>query len=218
MASDWQLWRTTLQQILHLGWHQQLGKPLGNWCTGTTGWFMDTTTNALWHLTAQAATHHGIIPKCGRTLWFYANRSPEPPPAMTHRATVTRKGNHIRLTGYGKIAPAKWRLGRTIDDICAIPFNREWALDLTVQGNLNQLLREVTHGSGLGVSDGSYRDGRGAAAWVVEGCDGRNRLLGQICTPGLDTDHSSFRSELAGLYSLLFTLWHLTAGTPRQRF
>jgi len=87
-----------------------------------------------------------------------------------------------------------------------------------VVGSLNLLVAEVIAGTGLVVSDGSYRKGSGVAAWVVEGCNAENQLIGQICTPGLITAHSSFWSELAGIYLLLLTFWQLTQGRTKQQF
>jgi len=216
--SDWCNWRMVLHQVLNLGHQLQLRHPLGNWQTSATGWFWDPNTMALWHLTAQGVTRHGEIPKRGWTRWFHTMGSSGAPPALTHQATIIHKGNHLRLTGYGSIRKDTGTTGTLLDSILTLAFNREWSLELKVVSSLDLLVAEVIAGTGLGVSDGSYHKGSGAVAWVVEGCNAENQLIGQICTPGLTTAHSSFRSELAGIYSLLLTFWQLTQGRTKQRF
>jgi len=217
-AADWQCWRNTLHQILHLGRQLQLGKPLGHWNYSATGWFFDPETVSLWHVMTQGATHHGQIPKRGRICWFHVLDHPKENPPLTHWATIIQEGNHLRLTGYGSITKVMKATGNPIEYLRTLTFNQEWSLELQVVGNLDVLLEQVVGGNRLGVSDGLYRKGSGTAAWIVEGTTADHCMLGQICTPGVDTDHSSFRSELAGIYSLLFTLWYLTRGQPKQRF
>jgi len=138
------------------------------------------------------------------------------PPALTHQATIIHEGNHLRLTGYGSIRKDTGTTGTLLDSVLALAFNREWSLELKVVGSLDLLVAEVIAGTGLGVSDSSYREGSGVAAWVVEGRNTENWLIGQICTLGLTTAHSSFRSELAGIYLLLLTFWKLTQGRTKQ--
>ncbi len=135
--SDWQTWRTALQQVLHLGRHRQLGHPLGHWFPSNTGWFWDPQTMALWHLTKQGATRHGKIPKRGWTRWFHASGSTDEPPHLTHRATIIKDGNHLRLTGYGSISVAASQLGSPLDLALCNPFNREWSLELHPVGSLD---------------------------------------------------------------------------------
>jgi len=53
----------------------------------------------------------------------------------------------------------------------------------------------------------------GAAAWIIEGRSASSRLIGTMIAPGSPTDHSSFRSELTGLYGALCTLESLDLGT-----
>jgi len=166
----------------------------------------------------QGATHHSQIPKRGRIRWFHVLGHPEENPPLTHQATIVQEGNHLRLTGYGGITKEMKATGNPIEYLWTLTFNQEWSLELQVVGNLDVLLEQVVGGNRLGVSDGSYRKGSGTAAWIVEGTTADHCMLGQICTPGVDTDHSSFQSKLAGIYSLLFTLWHLTRGQPKWRF
>jgi len=51
-----------------------------------------------------------------------------------------------------------------------------------------------------------FWDKAGAAEWIIEGQTTRAQLMGMIITPGGPEDHSSFCSELAGIYGVLLTL------------
>jgi hypothetical protein len=63
----------------------------------------------------------------------------------------------------------------------------------------------------IAVSDGSFKDSYGTAAWVVEGLNSYGRMMGQVITPGGPSDHSSYRSELSGIYSILVVVNQLCA-------
>jgi hypothetical protein len=54
------------------------------------------------------------------------------------------------------------------------------------------------------VSDGSFKDSYGTAAWIIKGSGGDNPLC-----PGLENDHSSYRSKLAGIYAIITVVNHL---------
>jgi len=53
----------------------------------------------------------------------------------------------------------------------------------------------------ISVSDGSYKDTYGTAAWVITSPITSHSLSGQVIVPGSMDTHSSYRSELAGIYS-----------------
>jgi hypothetical protein len=53
------------------------------------------------------------------------------------------------------------------------------------------------------VCDGSFKKGKGAAGWVIEGADDKGRITGVTAVPGSVDDHSSYGSELVGILSTL---------------
>jgi len=79
-------------------------------------------------------------------------------------------------------------------------------------GSLLELKTNIWNGHGYIVSDGSYRTEARAAAWIIEGCSANSRVIGTMLTPGNPKDHSSFRSEWAGIYGALCTLESLELG------
>jgi hypothetical protein len=59
------------------------------------------------------------------------------------------------------------------------------------------------------VSDGSYKNTYGTAAWMI-GTEERDRLLaGKVICPGGPDDQSSYRSELTVLYAMMTVVFHL---------
>jgi len=97
-------------------------------------------------------------------------------------------------------------------------FGREWKLELTIVGNLNDLLEDIWTGNGYAVSDSSFQAGGGATAWIIEGRMNHNRILGTCFSPSSNNGHSLFQSKLAGIYASLFTIsliHNLLTETPK---
>lgn len=63
----------------------------------------------------------------------------------------------------------------------------------------------------IAVSDGSFKDDYGTAQWILEGKNSHGRMVGQVITPGGPCNHSSYRSELSGIYSILVVVNQLCA-------
>jgi len=61
----------------------------------------------------------------------------------------------------------------------------------------------VANGNCEAVSDGSYKDGSGTAAWMIEERVSKNTLTGSTIIPGHSLDQSAYRSELGGIFSIV---------------
>jgi hypothetical protein len=91
-----------------------------------------------------------------------------------------------------------------------IPKNVEsnWILDnASFPDNIEQELT-TAQGNIKAVSDGSFKEKFGTAAWTVyisEHCV----ITGHCVAPGDPEDQSAYRSELTGLYGIAYTIWHL---------
>jgi hypothetical protein len=71
--------------------------------------------------------------------------------------------------------------------------------------------RSVADAIGLGVayavSDGSFKQGRGTSAFLLEGSGGAvGRILGANEIPGAEVDQSAYRSELGGISGVIATV------------
>jgi hypothetical protein len=58
----------------------------------------------------------------------------------------------------------------------------------------------------MAISDGSYKDAFGTAAWTIGDPDTVSLISGRAICPGEATDHDSYRSELACIYSIMAVL------------
>jgi len=101
----------------------------------------------------------------------------------------------------------------------ATEFAQQWVLELNLTGAQRTFLAALSNGDGYAVCDGSFKDGNGAAAWIIKGTDSQTRLCRQWYTPGHSDDHSAFRSKLAGLVGVLYSLtfWLPTTTKPLLR-
>ena len=77
----------------------------------------------------------------------------------------------------------------------------KWAVQNWIATDNGRTIAEaIKSGKAIAVSDGSYKNNLGTAAFVIEGADSNDRVEGVMVVPGGDMD--SHRSELAGLYGI----------------
>jgi Zn-finger nucleic acid-binding protein len=60
----------------------------------------------------------------------------------------------------------------------------------------------------VGVSDGSFKNKHGTAAWILKISEDRY-IHGGAIAPGPPESQCAYRSELTGLYGIAFTIWYL---------
>ena len=80
-----------------------------------------------------------------------------------------------------------------------------WALHNLELTNLSLFLQGIEDkASILGISDGSFKDGKGTAHWIlrIQG-EAQSDLEGDCWIPGDPSDQSAYRSELGGVYGML---------------
>jgi len=92
----------------------------------------------------------------------------------------------------------------------------DWNLRIEQIGS-DQHIREAIHsGKALAVSDGSFQEQRGACTWIIKGENNMDWVIGTMTVPSNEGGHSSFRSEAAGIYGLLLTVWYMVKDNPTQ--
>jgi len=129
------------------------------------------------------------------------------------------RGNKIILIGSGAIAAPYHQTEDKMQRCRQLYFSQDWCLELKQTSALVDFQSKLWHGHGYAVSDGSYKNGNGAAAWIIEGWTAVNRLKGTCFTPGGPNDHSSFHGKLAGILGVLHVLsfWRSPTGRPPCR-
>jgi hypothetical protein len=115
----------------------------------------------------------------------------------------------LQLTGYSEIEANQEEAEQSVpitlaQRIQACPDNIRWAVErFAVADGGTMLADAIRQGQAVAVSDGSYKDEFGTAAYVLEGENSDNRLVVVLVSPGRPEDQQSARSELAGLYGVV---------------
>jgi len=140
-----------------------------------------------------------------------------PPPLSTlAKATITKTGQKLLLTGFKECDQSPIGVD-PCHQLRSATFSRQWQLQVQLEG-LQALLHQLSKGLGYAVSNSSFKAESGAAAWLIEGSNSSTRLIGNWHTPGELSDHSSFRSKVAGILGVLYSLTYFTPTTPTPPF
>jgi len=116
------------------------------------------------------------------------------------KATVACHGQKLCLTGYDACEVINTNMD-LCQKLCLSEFAIQWGLAINQTGSQLALINVLSSGLGYVVSDGSLKDKRGSAVWIIEGPTSALRLTGQLYTPG-----QAFQSEVAGIIGVVYTL------------
>jgi len=214
--SDWELWRKYLKLAV-LSHDMHLKHPLGEWITDAASdtWYIDPRSDQLHRKLGSVWYFHSRIPRrSGRPMYSSMGTICDLPPVV-HKAQVLYQNQYLICNGHCSIqAPvlpnrnsfmeflfsstepsAHW----CFESIC-LPLDDGYQLAQSIRNNLASInaLKAVT--------DGSFKDTFGTAAWILECSETSQRMTGQVVAPGSDQDHSSYRSELSGVYAVLLVV------------
>ena len=123
-------------------------------------------------------------------------------PAMCdHSNNVTHfTGAHKCVSNLDVGVPTMSLEGTTVQ----LPLLLQWAVKHSTGWENFEKLAEARHGGDLiAVTDGSHKDERGAAAWII--CDIQDtkiRITGNIPSPGEPECQTSTRAELSGTHGI----------------
>jgi hypothetical protein len=115
----------------------------------------------------------------------------------------------LQLTGYSEVESNQDEVAQLApitlaQRIQACPENIRWAVERFAVADGGVMLADaIRRGQAVAVSDGSYKDAFGTAAYVLEGVNSDNRLVVVLISPGTPDDQTSHRSELAGLFGIV---------------
>jgi len=124
-----------------------------------------------------------------------------------HWATVIQSSGWWKLSGHGTISHLRATIHSHPFGFHNLPFSKELEAEIHMFGLWSTLLDDQWEGFGFAVSNSSYQPGKGTAAWILEGRNANNWVIGECFAPSMDDDHSSFfQSKLMGIYMLLLFL------------
>jgi len=217
----WNMWRQALSEALHLGRNQRLAIPLGRWFAQLmpSGWYFQPSTTSIWEVQGTQWLRHGSMPHRTRQSWFHADGELSSPPPINSlaKATITKIGQKLVLTGYKECESPPLGVD-PCHQLRRLNFSQQWNLNVQLEGSQREFLHQLSEGLGYAVSDGLFKAESGAAAWLIEGSKATPRLVGRWHTPGEASDHSSFRSEVAGILGVLYSLTYFAPTSPKPAF
>ncbi len=79
-----------------------------------------------------------------------------------------------------------------MDQLQLSSFGEKWCVnnvDLSDDGNT--IAEAIRNRVAIAVSDGSFKDTYGTAAWVLEGDNTAGRIIGRVISPGTGSDQSA---------------------------
>ena len=126
------------------------------------------------------------------------------------RTSVIYKQGYYTTQGYRyvtTVAQSEEAREKTLDQLFIDLDKRvgeQWALqDIQTTLEIDELVEDIRNGKAVGVSDGSFKDEIGTAAWIIENASGTQRIMGRVHVPCHPSDQSAYRSEIAGLYAMV---------------
>jgi Reverse transcriptase (RNA-dependent DNA polymerase) len=216
----WRLWRSSLQRIISMGDNGTLTIPQTIHWTKNWVWFLSHSENRLFENRGDRFMVHSIsmTPNrrttrgCKRFALLGRSLEGTTPPDIS-AVSVFRKGNEICISGdsgsIGIFAEAQ-------------DTSKEWAshLERSLFGQEEPILQGFLQGKLVIVSDGSVKDGIGAAAWIITTEEHRNLhyVVGKARVPSNPSTIDSHRAETGGLlggllhFHALLRQWQVTEG------
>jgi len=81
------------------------------------------------------------------------------------RALVHKQGELVTITGRGPI-----QTGTAEEDTNPLTFCwQRWHCHVNTEGSVAQVIQALSNGTAVAVSNGSFRDQSGVAAWTIKG-------------------------------------------------
>jgi hypothetical protein len=148
--------------------------------------------------------------------------SPSVIPSSARPCCIATQGQDMLLQGYDEYISATQRVTpATFLDYLASLDDKSWIFSsIQVQGSLTVLAEAIRNGTCSCVTDGSYKDAHGTAAWkLLDLATPDNSIEGQCITPGTAAQQNPYRSELSGLYAsveitnALICFFNITSGS-----
>ena len=223
--TDWVVWRKLLQDCF-LNTNKRLLTSLGSWCPCVTTsymamweWWWDNAsntllryTNGVWNM-FHTESNRGRRSNQGCRYKYYEPMRVIPDVNLLQRTSVTLMRGYYTTQGsaiisYPPAIPPKCTpsLVSFIETLHSKP-GEMWAVhEVMSTTDISGILLDIEKGTVVCVSDGSYKDECGTAAWIIENDEGTQRIQGKVAVPGFASDQSAYRSELAGLYAIVYVV------------
>ena len=217
-SANWKTWREALRVTFCSQCNRQLDSPLRHWVEESEHkWYIQPTTKTLFATLEDGSWR---LYKCNtvrtRSLRFTNTPICTNPPDKDHivPTTVYKEANYIYAEGF---SPAVFRAKE--DRAVSTP---TWLFETRCQnGKEDDIALALQNGTGIAVSDGSYKEelGQGASASIIANRTTTASIQVTSIVPGEAEIQNAYRSELTGLLASLQLIhdtcikYHITKGS-----
>jgi hypothetical protein len=204
--ATWLTWQKWISKAF-LSRGRRFRQPLGKWLRWEDSWKWFTSAEGeLYSLSHGTWYSHTPVIRRNRLPMFSKERTVCSAPSTIHRATTYVKGGRIVCTGSAAIVKTPTHpLTSLMEHLHqSVPGWCLQTLEITEEGRpLVDALMNGLSATIMAVSDGSFKNTFGTAAWTTRTEDRGNLLTGSVVCPGTGEDQSAYRSELTGLYVIM---------------
>ena len=217
---EWAKWYLGLQLAIPVDNYGRFLKPLGKWLVPWDKhqhrwhWLLQKQPLQLFHWETEWRVHLPINSRATRQLKFSTQYyiAENNPPTTAIRVTGTITQTYITISnGHGHIDQADIPQHTWETHLDNLEEDKRWALtNLDLPADGLPLAVAIQLGTARAVSDGSFKDQFGTAAWVYYDAITNETLgNGRLNTPGYPEDQCSYRSEISGIYGIAVTILEL---------
>jgi hypothetical protein len=201
--SCWEIWRKWVK-FAFLGHGRRLRVSLGAWLVWDNNWPWYTAEEGSLYqfVNGQWLTHAPIIRRNRLPSFSSSGRSCKPSTCVK-RVSIYMKNDRLVSTGDAPISAPHTTIPDFFRAFLETDKDIQWCLyGLSIQEE-NRLLEALKDGTAMAISDGSYKDTFGTAAWTIGNQETASIIAGKAVCPGAACDHDAYRGELAGIYSIM---------------
>jgi hypothetical protein len=177
-TQDWHIWRDFLHCHL-IDRHRTLRSILGPWqATDSWRWFLSMEDYRLYEKRDGEWWYYLKVPSRTRRLIFIQGDKGEPK-GVLHKAMVAQSGSRWTCLSHGPIAVSSRSTVHSslANSIAELPTTARWSVEnFQSTDNGIYISQAISAGSAIAVCDGSYKNGKGSSAWVLEGAHASGRI------------------------------------------
>ena len=215
----WEQFRLALGRCFHINLHSRaLHNTLRSWNSShqQLRFYFSPNDDRIYSRSRNGwAVHSFAHGRRRRFYWAQTNLIDQPLPLDAKQATVERAGQYLRVSGVSQLGTPspEDHLAQPHDTFQAFLNNQDkdvawcWA-QLTLQGNLQDLLASLLQGTARGVSDGSFlkQYSFSTSSWTIYDPQTGAALIGANVLPGPPESQGSYRGEAGGLYGMVYAV------------
>jgi hypothetical protein len=208
----WNTWRKWIPKAF-LTRGQRLRYPLGPWLSWDANWPWYTSSGSLFSFRQGKWLEYWPVLQRRRLPTFMGEGQPCNKPSSVMQATIYRKGDKLICSGSGRILSTPSPTYNNFREFLQVTSGLGWCTQhFYVAPNCTEIVAGIKaglRGTIMAVSDGSFKGSFGTAAWTIGITDHDHYVSGRVVCPGDANTHSSYQSELTGLYVILAITNHL---------